>query len=173
MTRPASGATRSSSWAAKPASTSHGSWPGPAVIERALIGGSCPNIACMPSKNVIRSAKVADLLRAGSYVLRPLVVALDEHVGDAHGAGLVVYLLPVEADDCRGTHCLVDVVLGGREHPPSRTPDRRPNAGRPPSEGSPYPRSRRGYRDHVYVSHVLPSLTISIDDSSEIHRCLI
>jgi pyruvate/2-oxoglutarate dehydrogenase complex dihydrolipoamide dehydrogenase (E3) component len=32
-----------------------------AVVERALIGGSCPNIACLPSKNVIRSAKVADL----------------------------------------------------------------------------------------------------------------
>ena len=32
------------------------------VIERALIGGSCPNIACLPSKNVIRSAKVADLV---------------------------------------------------------------------------------------------------------------
>jgi pyruvate/2-oxoglutarate dehydrogenase complex dihydrolipoamide dehydrogenase (E3) component len=29
------------------------------VIERKLIGGSCPNIACMPSKNVIHSAKVA------------------------------------------------------------------------------------------------------------------
>jgi len=29
-----------------------------AVIERKLIGGSCPNIACLPSKNVIHSAKV-------------------------------------------------------------------------------------------------------------------
>jgi pyruvate/2-oxoglutarate dehydrogenase complex dihydrolipoamide dehydrogenase (E3) component len=29
-----------------------------AVIERGLIGGSCPNIACLPSKNVIHSAKV-------------------------------------------------------------------------------------------------------------------
>jgi pyruvate/2-oxoglutarate dehydrogenase complex dihydrolipoamide dehydrogenase (E3) component len=38
------------------------------VIERALIGGSCPNVACLPSKNVIRSAKVADLVRnATSY----------------------------------------------------------------------------------------------------------
>ena len=38
------------------------------VIERALVGGSCPNIACLPSKNVIRSAKVADLVRhASSY----------------------------------------------------------------------------------------------------------
>jgi pyruvate/2-oxoglutarate dehydrogenase complex dihydrolipoamide dehydrogenase (E3) component len=38
------------------------------VIERALVGGACPNIACLPSKNVIRSAKVADLIgRASSY----------------------------------------------------------------------------------------------------------
>jgi pyruvate/2-oxoglutarate dehydrogenase complex dihydrolipoamide dehydrogenase (E3) component len=29
------------------------------VIERKYIGGSCPNVACMPSKNVIHSAKVA------------------------------------------------------------------------------------------------------------------
>jgi len=29
------------------------------VIERQYIGGSCPNIACLPSKNVIHSAKVA------------------------------------------------------------------------------------------------------------------
>lgn len=41
------------------------------VIERALIGGSCPNIACLPSKNVIRSAKVADLVsHAASYGVR-------------------------------------------------------------------------------------------------------
>jgi pyruvate/2-oxoglutarate dehydrogenase complex dihydrolipoamide dehydrogenase (E3) component len=30
-----------------------------ALIERKYIGGSCPNIACLPSKNVIHSAKVA------------------------------------------------------------------------------------------------------------------
>jgi pyruvate/2-oxoglutarate dehydrogenase complex dihydrolipoamide dehydrogenase (E3) component len=30
-----------------------------AAIERKYIGGSCPNIACLPSKNVIHSAKVA------------------------------------------------------------------------------------------------------------------
>jgi len=30
-----------------------------AVIERKYIGGSCPNIACMPSKNIIHSAKIA------------------------------------------------------------------------------------------------------------------
>ena len=34
-----------------------------AVVERQWIGGSCPNIACMPSKNEIRSAEVAHLAR--------------------------------------------------------------------------------------------------------------
>jgi pyruvate/2-oxoglutarate dehydrogenase complex dihydrolipoamide dehydrogenase (E3) component len=32
-----------------------------AVVERKLIGGSCPNIACLPSKNIIHSAKVRSL----------------------------------------------------------------------------------------------------------------
>lgn len=34
-----------------------------AVIERKYVGGSCPNIACLPSKNVIQSAKVASFFR--------------------------------------------------------------------------------------------------------------
>ena len=34
-----------------------------AVIERKYIGGSCPNIACLPSKNIINSAKVASYFR--------------------------------------------------------------------------------------------------------------
>src|SRR5260370_1189069 len=33
-----------------------------AVIERAMVGGSCPNVACLPSKNVIYSAKSASLV---------------------------------------------------------------------------------------------------------------
>jgi pyruvate/2-oxoglutarate dehydrogenase complex dihydrolipoamide dehydrogenase (E3) component len=33
-----------------------------AVVERRWIGGSCPNINCLPSKNEIWSAKVADLM---------------------------------------------------------------------------------------------------------------
>ncbi len=32
------------------------------VIERKYIGGSCPNIACLPSKNIIHSAKVASYI---------------------------------------------------------------------------------------------------------------
>jgi pyruvate/2-oxoglutarate dehydrogenase complex dihydrolipoamide dehydrogenase (E3) component len=32
------------------------------VVERAMVGGSCPNVACLPSKNVIYSAKAASLV---------------------------------------------------------------------------------------------------------------
>ena len=34
-----------------------------ALIERKYIGGSCPNIACLPSKNIVHSAAVAKLAR--------------------------------------------------------------------------------------------------------------
>ena len=37
-----------------------------AVVERRWIGGSCPNINCLPSKNEIWSAKVADLAHHGA-----------------------------------------------------------------------------------------------------------
>jgi pyruvate/2-oxoglutarate dehydrogenase complex dihydrolipoamide dehydrogenase (E3) component len=34
-----------------------------AAVDRKYVGGSCPNIACLPSKNVIHSAKVASYFR--------------------------------------------------------------------------------------------------------------
>ena len=43
---------------------SHGKRP--AVVERRYVGGSCPNIACLPSKNVIHGAKVAAYFRRGA-----------------------------------------------------------------------------------------------------------
>jgi pyruvate/2-oxoglutarate dehydrogenase complex dihydrolipoamide dehydrogenase (E3) component len=36
-----------------------------AVVERKYIGGSCPNIACLPSKNIVHSAKIASYFRRG------------------------------------------------------------------------------------------------------------
>ena len=33
-----------------------------AVVERSMIGGSCPNVACLPSKNVVYSAKAVWLV---------------------------------------------------------------------------------------------------------------
>jgi pyruvate/2-oxoglutarate dehydrogenase complex dihydrolipoamide dehydrogenase (E3) component len=49
-----------------------------AVVERRWIGGSCPNINCMPSKNEIWSAKVVDLLHhAGQFGITPASQAID------------------------------------------------------------------------------------------------
>lgn len=48
------------------------------VIERALIGGSCPNVACLPSKNLVHSAKVADLVRcATAYGIPTRIATVD------------------------------------------------------------------------------------------------
>jgi pyruvate/2-oxoglutarate dehydrogenase complex dihydrolipoamide dehydrogenase (E3) component len=49
-----------------------------AVVERRYVGGSCPNINCLPSKNEVWSAKVADLLHhAGRYGVVTGSVAVD------------------------------------------------------------------------------------------------
>jgi pyruvate/2-oxoglutarate dehydrogenase complex dihydrolipoamide dehydrogenase (E3) component len=37
-----------------------------AVVEQKLIGGSCPNVACLPSQNIIHRAKVKSLARRTS-----------------------------------------------------------------------------------------------------------
>lgn len=53
-----------------------GSWT--AVIERKLIGGSCPNTNCLPSKSEIWSAEVAHLARhAGQYGTTTGIVTVD------------------------------------------------------------------------------------------------
>ena len=49
-----------------------------AVIERELIGGSCPNVACLPSKNIIHSAKVKSLAsRAAAFGLNADAISTD------------------------------------------------------------------------------------------------
>ena len=57
-----------------------------AVVERKLIGGSCPNTNCLPSKNEIWSAKVADLVhRADRF---GIAMHLDRY--KASGAELIM-----------------------------------------------------------------------------------
>ena len=36
------------------------------MVERGLLGGACPNVACLPSKNIVYSAKVISLARRGA-----------------------------------------------------------------------------------------------------------
>ncbi|MBV8289453.1 MAG: FAD-dependent oxidoreductase, partial [Hyphomicrobiales bacterium] len=46
-----------------------------AVVERKLIGGSCPNTNCLPSKNEIWSAKVVELVRHADRFGSPAAAA--------------------------------------------------------------------------------------------------
>lgn len=49
-----------------------------AVVEQRWIGGSCPNIACLPSKNIIHSAKVASYFdRAAEFGIQSLGYSVD------------------------------------------------------------------------------------------------
>src|SRR5215510_14374214 len=51
-----------------------------AVVERKWIGGACPNVACMPSKNEIASARVAYLLRHAAeygWTINPGVIDME------------------------------------------------------------------------------------------------
>jgi pyruvate/2-oxoglutarate dehydrogenase complex dihydrolipoamide dehydrogenase (E3) component len=58
--------TPSCSAAARAGSSSPGTWPSQGAelpsFERKWIGGTCPNINCLPTKNEIWTAKVADLV---------------------------------------------------------------------------------------------------------------
>jgi pyruvate/2-oxoglutarate dehydrogenase complex dihydrolipoamide dehydrogenase (E3) component len=49
-----------------------------ALVERRMVGGSCPNVACLPSKNLIHSAKVASFAaRAEEFGVRARAVSID------------------------------------------------------------------------------------------------
>src|SRR3989440_7678664 len=49
-----------------------------AVVERKWIGGSCPNVNCLPSKNEVWSAKVADLVHhAAQFGAGPCPAVID------------------------------------------------------------------------------------------------
>ena len=67
-----------------------------AVIERKLIGGSCPNVACLPSKNIIHSAKVKSLAsRAGEFGLDVGAISTDMKAVQERKRAMVADLIKV------------------------------------------------------------------------------
>jgi len=61
-----------------------------ALIERGLIGGSCINIACIPTKTLVRSAEVAKLVRdRAGYGVLPGETSVDMPKVAARTAGVV------------------------------------------------------------------------------------
>lgn len=75
-----------------------------AVVEREYIGGSCPNVACLPSKNFVHAANVAhDAREASSYGLRAFVRPTDD---------LKVEMAAVRARKVRMVDGLIEMHMG-------------------------------------------------------------
>ncbi len=82
-----------------------------AMIERKWIGGSCPNIACLPSKNIIHSAKVASYFsRAAEFGIRTSGYTVDMAAVTARKRKMVKELVDIHVRnyDTSGT----DFILG-------------------------------------------------------------
>jgi pyruvate/2-oxoglutarate dehydrogenase complex dihydrolipoamide dehydrogenase (E3) component len=75
-----------------------------AVIERKYIGGSCPNIACLPSKNIIHSAKVASYFRrSAEFGITPKPFTVDIAAVRNRKRSMVSSLNDVYLDNYRKT----------------------------------------------------------------------
>ena len=82
-----------------------------AVIEQKLIGGSCPNVACLPSKNIIHSAKVKSLaLRASEFGLHTGAIRTDMKGVQERKRRMVADLIKVHVG--RYEAAGVDLIMG-------------------------------------------------------------
>src|SRR5271154_6406172 len=73
-----------------------------AVVDRKYIGGSCPNVACLPSKNVIYSAKVASLVgRHREFGIETGPIAIDMAGVNARKREMVDGIVRVHLDKYR------------------------------------------------------------------------
>jgi pyruvate/2-oxoglutarate dehydrogenase complex dihydrolipoamide dehydrogenase (E3) component len=99
-----------------------------ALVERKYIGGSCPNIACLPSKNIIHSAKVASYLtRAGEFGIAEKGFSVNMAAVRDRKRKMVAGLVDIHVDnfDKSGTH----LVLGSGRFIAPRTIEVQLNTG--------------------------------------------
>ena len=91
-----------------------------AMIERRYIGGSCPNIACLPSKNLIHSAKVKSLAaRAAEFGLHAGAISTDMRAVQRRKREMVEALIDVHRG--RYDSAGVELVMGDARFVAPRT----------------------------------------------------
>ena len=82
-----------------------------AVIEQELIGGSCPNVACLPSKNIIHGAKVKSLaLRASAFGVDTGAIVTNMQAVQERKRSMVATLIKVHVD--RYEAAGVELIMG-------------------------------------------------------------
>jgi pyruvate/2-oxoglutarate dehydrogenase complex dihydrolipoamide dehydrogenase (E3) component len=93
-----------------------------AVVERKLIGGSCPNIACLPSKNIIHSAKVRSFtMRAAEFGVQLESAVTDMAGVQARKRAMVDSLRQVHLDRYQATGA--ELIMGEARFTGERTVD--------------------------------------------------
>lgn len=91
-----------------------------AVVERRWIGGSCPNINCLPSKNEIWSAKVADLARhAGTFGAMTGPVTVDMTKVRERKRGMVAGLISMHLENYKASGA--ELIMGSGRFVAPRT----------------------------------------------------
>src|SRR5271167_3721501 len=99
-----------------------------AVIERRWIGGACPNVNCLPSKNEIWSAKVADLVHhATRFGITSDSATSDMAAVRKRKREMVEGLIAMHLDRYQASGA--ELVMGEAKFRSSRTPDVRLNEG--------------------------------------------
>ncbi len=93
-----------------------------AVVERKLIGGSCPNIACLPGKNIIHSAKVRSLAgRAAEFGVEAEPAATNMKGVQDRKRAMVEGLRQLRLDRYRATGA--ELIMGDARFTAPRTVD--------------------------------------------------
>jgi pyruvate/2-oxoglutarate dehydrogenase complex dihydrolipoamide dehydrogenase (E3) component len=74
-----------------------------ALVERGMIGGTCINVGCIPTKALVKSAKVAELMgRAGEFGLRVEKGAVDMAAVLAHKRAVVSGMVDLNWNNLHG-----------------------------------------------------------------------
>jgi len=91
-----------------------------ALVERKALGGSCPNVACLPSKNIIYSAKVISLARRGAeFGLKTASMSVDMQSVQRRKRLMVEGLHQMHAD--RTSASGAELILGNARFVAKRT----------------------------------------------------
>jgi pyruvate/2-oxoglutarate dehydrogenase complex dihydrolipoamide dehydrogenase (E3) component len=91
-----------------------------AMVERRALGGACPNVACLPSKNMIYSAKVISLARRGAeFGLRTESLSVDTETVQRRKRLMVEGLHQMHAD--RTTASGAELIMGNARFVAPRT----------------------------------------------------
>src|ERR1700730_3627833 len=98
------------------------------VVERRWVGGSCPNVNCLPSKNEIWSAKVANLMHhATRFGVTPSSASSDMAAVRKRKREMVEGLIAMHLDRYKASGA--ELVMGEAKFADSKTLDVRLNDG--------------------------------------------